>query len=98
MACPNRTVNGDEFSYTVPPGHPWSSRLKVVRVRVGFWNRLFTPRTPELAYITNLNLYGSLPEFLPSGTGRSQQKYKNTTVGGLGASAGARLDAPTRWL
>eukprot|EP00965_Chrysotila_dentata_P024190 801469-Pleurochrysis_carterae.AAC.1 len=30
--------------------------------------------------------------------GRSQRKYINTTVGGLGASAGAGLDAPTRWL
>eukprot|EP00965_Chrysotila_dentata_P012315 404985-Pleurochrysis_carterae.AAC.1 len=27
MACPNRTVHGDQFSYNVPPGPPWIRQL-----------------------------------------------------------------------
>eukprot|EP00965_Chrysotila_dentata_P019584 650834-Pleurochrysis_carterae.AAC.1 len=72
------------------------SRSKVVRVRIGLKDRLFQPcSTPELACFTSsdsLTTTGKLPATIQAG--RSQRKYKNTTAGGLGASAGAGLDAP----
>eukprot|EP00965_Chrysotila_dentata_P010299 334949-Pleurochrysis_carterae.AAC.1 len=34
MACPNRTFNGDQFSYTVPPGPPWVLQLHHVNYRI----------------------------------------------------------------
>eukprot|EP00965_Chrysotila_dentata_P166607 5500560-Pleurochrysis_carterae.AAC.1 len=55
------------------------------------------PRTPELlACSHNLILYeGSLPE-LTSRRARADDNTKNTTVGGLGASAGAGAGARLR--
>eukprot|EP00965_Chrysotila_dentata_P169171 5586133-Pleurochrysis_carterae.AAC.1 len=60
-------------------------------------DRLFQPRTPVLACFTFLILYHRELTRATIQMGWKRRKCTDTDRRGLGASAGARLDAPTRW-
>eukprot|EP00965_Chrysotila_dentata_P072251 2387859-Pleurochrysis_carterae.AAC.11 len=78
-ACTRTPRDAAAFSHCFTKLLP-SSRSKVVRGLSWSLRPTTQPRTPELACFTILIFYGSLPELLPPGAGRSDETYIYTNT------------------